>query len=112
MPFHRPAAGPIPRATTETDTEADVERMQRVLAQLLPPYKVLLHNDDYNSMGHVVQALRRVVPSLSRTDALRIMLEAHTTGVALVIICPKELAEHYRDGLRSFRLTSTIEPDC
>src|SRR5262249_40943107 len=42
------AAALLPRATTETDL--DVEQMQRTLAQLLPPYKVLLHNDDYNSM--------------------------------------------------------------
>jgi ATP-dependent Clp protease adaptor protein ClpS len=62
-------------------------------------------------MDHVVRALRRVVPGLSRVEALRIMFEAHTTGVAVVIVCPKEPAEHYRDGLRSFGLTSTIEPD-
>ena len=98
-----------PRLTTET--EIDVEQMQRTLTQLLPRYRVLLHNDDHNSMGHVVHALRRVVPGISRAEAVRIMFEAHEVGVAVVITCPKELAEHYRDGLRSYGLISTIELD-
>jgi len=100
-----------PETETLTQPDLDVERLQRTLARLLPPYKVLLHNDDHNSMGHVVHALRRVVPALSRTDALRIMFEAHTKGTAVVIVCPREPAEHYRDGLRSYGLVSTIEPD-
>ena len=104
-----------PRATTEappvTETDRDVESLQRTLTRLLPPYKVLLHNDDYNSMGHVVHALRRVIPGMSRAEALHIMFQAHTDGVAVVVVCPKEPAEHYRDGLRSYGLTSTIEPD-
>lgn len=99
----------MPRFMTETAT--DLEQMQHTLMQLLPRYKVLLHNDDHNTMGHVVYALRRVVPGISRAEALRIMLEAHEIGVAVVILCPKELAEHYREGLRSYGLISTIELD-
>ena len=30
-----------------------------------PRYRVLLHNDDFNSMEHVVESLMNVVPSLS-----------------------------------------------
>src|SRR5437870_2064048 len=71
-----------PRLTTETDV--DVEQIQRTLAQLLPRYKVLLHNDDHNTMDHVVYALQRVVQGLSLAEALRIMYEAHTSGVAVV----------------------------
>jgi ATP-dependent Clp protease adaptor protein ClpS len=109
------AAGPgfhavgAPRLVTETDL--DTEKLKRTLSQLLPRYKVLLHNDDHNSMDHVVRSLQRVVHSLSHAQAVQIMLEAHTTGVAVVTICPKELAEHYRDGLRARGLTSTIELD-
>ena len=83
----------------------------RQLLRLLPRYRVLLHNDDYNDMAHVVRALMRVVTPLSVGEAVRIMLEAHSSGVALVIVCVKELAEHYRDGLQRHRLTATIEPD-
>ena len=75
----------------------------------LPPYAVILHNYDHNEMDFVVSALLKSVSSLSREDALRIMLEAHNTGQALVIVCPLEHAELYRDRLRSFTLGVTIE---
>lgn len=78
--------------------------------KFLPPYRVLLHNDDHNGMDHVVRSLLRCVPSLTIEDAAEIMLQAHNHGQASVIECPKEAAEHYRDGLESCRLTATIEP--
>ncbi len=93
-------------AAPQTPTRPDVERR----THLLPPYKVLLHNDDVNTMDHVVRSLLRCVPGLSRAAAVRIMLEAHFTGVAVVTTCPLELAELYRDRLESCGLTATIEP--
>ena len=83
---------------------------EEALTRLIPPYNVILHNDDHNSMDHVVKALLRSVPSLSPDDAVRIMFEAHENGSAVVISCPKETAEMYRDRLESFSLTATIEP--
>jgi ATP-dependent Clp protease adaptor protein ClpS len=91
----------------DTLTDQDVEQLLR----LLPKYRVLLHNDDVNSMDFVVQALLRTVQRLTVDEAIKIMLEAHLNGKALVIICPKETAEFYRAGLESYGLTSTIEPE-
>jgi ATP-dependent Clp protease adaptor protein ClpS len=96
------AAQPAPPRTDE-----DVRQALR----LLPRYRVLLFNDDYHTMDHVVVALVRSVPQLGVEDAVRIMLEAHTNGQAVVIICPKETAECYREKLEQHGLTSTIEPD-
>lgn len=75
----------------------------------LPPYAVMLHNDDVNSMDHVVHALLTSVPELEAEDAVTIMLTAHEHGVARVISCPLERAELYRDRLESQGLTATIE---
>src|SRR5262245_12606564 len=82
----------------------------RQLLQLLPRYRVLLYNDDYNAMDYVVVVLLRTIPSLTEEAAVRVMLDAHLHGVAEVIICLKELAEHYCGGLEQRGLTSTIEP--
>ncbi len=74
----------------------------------IPHFKVLLHNDDVNTMEHVVMALSRVF----RFDApkcQKIMLEAHRNGVALCTIEPLEQAELHRDQLISFSLIATIE---
>jgi ATP-dependent Clp protease adaptor protein ClpS len=79
--------------------------------KLLPPYKVLIHNDDYNDMNYVVFALIHSVNSLSMEEAERIMLTAHLTGQAVVVVCPKEAAEYYQERLLSYNLTATIEPD-
>lgn len=78
-------------------------------AALSPRYRVMLHNDEKNTMDHVVRTLLRVVPRLDAAAAHEIMLEAHESGVALVIVCALEHAEFYRDGLRSAGLGSTIE---
>ncbi|MBU4556441.1 MAG: ATP-dependent Clp protease adapter ClpS [Actinobacteria bacterium] len=76
---------------------------------LAPRYRVILHNDDANTMDHVVNTLRRVVPRLDDLSAQAIMYEAHRSGVALVIVCAFEPAEFYRNGLRSAGLGATIE---
>lgn len=77
---------------------------------LIPRYRVLLHNDDVNSMEHVVKVLARVF----RFDIPRceqIMLEAHKNGVALCVVEPYEQAEFHRDQLISFSLIATIEQE-
>jgi ATP-dependent Clp protease adaptor protein ClpS len=94
------------RPATIPRTDEEVRQALR----LLPRYRVLLHNDDVHAMDEVVLALLRVVPALSPQGAIRVMLEAHTHGRAEVIVCPKEQAEHYRERLEGFGLTSTIEP--
>jgi ATP-dependent Clp protease adaptor protein ClpS len=95
-----------PQAVTPGTT---VEPRTRPLSETLPPYRVMLHNDDVNDMNHVVHALLTSVPELTPERAAEVMLEAHNHGQAEVIRCPLERAELYRDRLESFGLTATIE---
>ncbi len=90
-----------------------VETLQKpsTVRKIAPRYRVLLHNDDFNSMEYVVQTLMSTVPSLTQPQAVDIMMEAHTNGVALVITCAQEHAEFYCETLKNHGLTSTIEPD-
>jgi ATP-dependent Clp protease adaptor protein ClpS len=75
----------------------------------LPPYCVMLHNDDHNDMLHVVHSIVICVPEVETEQAVAIMMEAHHNGQAHVITCPLERAELYRDRLESRGLTATIE---
>ncbi len=93
-----------------TETEIRPEIDEETLKRLLPPYNVILHNDDHNSMEHVVRSLLLSVPSMSPERAIEIMMQAHENGQAKVISCPKEAAEYYRERLEGFGLTATIEP--
>ncbi|HCF28469.1 MAG TPA: ATP-dependent Clp protease adapter ClpS [Cyanobacteria bacterium UBA11049] len=90
-----------------------VETLQQrsTTRKLAPRYRVLLHNDDFNSMEYVVQVLMQTVPSITQPQAISIMMEAHTNGMALVIACAQEHAEFYCETLQNHGLTSTIEPD-
>ena len=92
---------------TTTETRPDIGTEQK--PAILPPWSVILHNDDHNDMLHVVQSLVKSVPNLGTVRATKIMLEAHNHGKAIVITCPLELAELYRERLESFGLTATIE---
>ena len=99
MPTQQPSVQPTVDPTIE-------ERLRR-----LPRYRVLLYNDDFNDMDHVVRALLHTIMSLSTNEAIAIMLRAHAYGEALVITCPRETAEFYAEGLKQFGLNSTIEPE-
>ncbi|MBE9115986.1 ATP-dependent Clp protease adapter ClpS [Lusitaniella coriacea LEGE 07157] len=76
-----------------------------------PRYRVLLHNDDVNSMEYVTQTLMKTVAGMTQAQAVNIMMEAHNNGMALVITCALEHAEFYCETLKNHGLTSTIEPD-
>ncbi len=75
-----------------------------------PPYKVLLHNDNFNSREYVVQVLMKVIPGMTVDQAVNIMTEAHVNGMSCVIVCGQEDAETYCQGLRGSGLISSIEP--
>jgi ATP-dependent Clp protease adaptor protein ClpS len=74
----------------------------------LPPWKVLLHNDDQNDIEYVVLTIMSLT-ALNQESAVQRTLEAHKSGVALLLTTHKERAELYRDQFGSKGLTVTIE---
>lgn len=89
----------------------EVIEQRSTAGKLAPRYRVLLHNDDYNSMEYVVEVLIKTVANLTVPQAVSIMMEAHTNGIAVVIVCAQEHAEFYSETLNAHGLSSTIEPD-
>ena len=76
----------------------------------LPPWKVLLHNDDVNDMLYVVDAIVQLT-TLGRHAAAQRTLEAHQTGIALLLVTHREHAELLSEQFASKQLTVTIESD-
>jgi ATP-dependent Clp protease adaptor protein ClpS len=74
----------------------------------LDQYKVLLHNDDDNEIVYVVSAVMAIV-RLAQPRAVKITLEAHESGLALVCVTHLELAELYREQFTSKGLQVSIE---
>ena len=77
--------------------------------QPLPPWKVLLHNDDKNDVGYVVDTIMQLT-SLNQQDAELRTKEADKTGLALLLTTHKERAELYQEQFTSKGLVVTIEP--
>jgi ATP-dependent Clp protease adaptor protein ClpS len=68
----------------------------------LPPYNVILENDDYHSFGFVVEVLRKVL-GCSDERAFLLTHQAHTSGRAIIWTGPKEVAELKLEQVRSFQ---------
>jgi ATP-dependent Clp protease adaptor protein ClpS len=87
----------------------------------VPPYHVVLANDDHHSMEFVVDVLRKVF-GIAMERATQFMLEAHTTGRAVIWTGPREVAELKAEQVETFHevrkpddkdlgpLTCTVEP--
>jgi len=71
-------------------------------------YQVILHNDDRNTMDHVVGCLVSVFGH-SVELATKIMLEAHSKGHAVAEVEGETEARLHRDQLRSYGLVATVE---
>lgn len=78
-----------PRSREETSTRR------------VPPYNVILENDDYHSFEFVVAVLRKSL-GFNQERALQLTLLAHHTGRAVVWTGPKEVAELKVDQIRTF----------
>ncbi|SRR5712691_1890814 len=102
-----PAAGAA--ATKPKKKSKGAPAPQKTPPRMLPPFKVLLHNDDVNTPQHVVKTIVELT-HLNEQDAKLRTEEADKTGVALLLVTHKERAELYRDQFSSKGLTVTIEP--
>ncbi len=76
----------------------------------LPPYRVLLHNDDENTYEFVFATLVELA-ALAAERATEVVHEADEEGVALILVTHKERAELYQEQFTSKGLTVTIEPE-
>ncbi|MBS0189530.1 MAG: ATP-dependent Clp protease adaptor ClpS [Phycisphaerales bacterium] len=102
-------SGPESPSTGGRAAVAERPAPTRGPVDMLPPFKVLLHNDDVNSLEHVVETIVELTP-LDHNRAVHTSLEAHVSGVALLLVTHKERAELYKDQFESKKLTVTIEP--
>jgi len=92
----------------QPETTQAVEHERRT--QKLPPYRVILHNDDVNTFEHVIVTILELT-NLSEPEAVQRTFEAHQTGQSLLLVTHKERAELYVEQFASRGLTVTCEPD-
>lgn len=80
----------------------------------LPPFRVLMHNDDYTTMDFVVAVLERIFFK-NPSEATAIMLQIHRRGVGICGEYPEQIAEskasavHRMARERGFPLRCSVE---
>jgi len=87
----------FPEVTVSPRTKPREEtRTRRV-----PPYNVILENDDHHSMEFVIEVLCKAL-GCNVQRAMEMMLMAHTSGRAVVWTGTKEVAELKVEQIRTF----------
>jgi len=76
------------KAGTTTKPIVDEE----VKTRRIPPYNVILENDDHHSMEFVIEVLQKAL-GYSVERSYQLMMQAHTSGQAIVWTGSKEVAE-------------------
>lgn len=80
--------------------------------QLLPPWKVVLHNDNVNDGVIVAKRVHEFTP-LTEIESLTKTQEAHVEGEAVLFVTNRERAELAEEQFKSCSppITVTIEPE-
>ena len=87
----------LPEIEIRTKPESDAKTKTR----RVPPYNVLLENDDHHSMEFVMDVLQKTL-GCATERAFQFMMQAHTSGRSVVWTGPKEVAELKVDQIRTF----------
>lgn len=100
-----PVATPPPVTEAEAPPDASAPSIDRAKAtkkrpKRQPPYAVILHNDDKNTMEFVVGVLRKVF-GFGATKATWLMMRVHVGGKAPVWTGTRELAELKAEQVKS-----------
>jgi ATP-dependent Clp protease adaptor protein ClpS len=69
--------------------------------KLLPPYHVIIHNDDHHSMEFVIEVLTKVF-GYKLEESFTLMMRAHEEGKSVVWTGAKEVAELKAEQITSF----------
>ncbi len=91
---------------------AGTEVVTQEKTKTLPPFKVILHNDDVNEAEVVVKRILEFTP-LEEMEAVDKTIEAHDEGVAVLMVCHKERAELIEEQFSGCHppITVTVEAD-
>ena len=77
------------------------EELEETKTHLLPPYNVILENDDHHSMEFVIDVLQKAL-GYNEQKSYQLMMLAHETGQTIVWTGSKEVAELKLEQMLSF----------
>ena len=97
-----------PPAEMEQKSEKS-EKTKKPVRKSLPPWKVLLHNDEVNAFEDVILAILEITP-LNPSRAIQVTYDAHRRGMSLILTTHRERAELFVEQFRSKKIKASAEP--
>jgi ATP-dependent Clp protease adaptor protein ClpS len=88
----------LPDVVVHTKSKTKAKRR----ARRVPPYHIILENDNHHSFEFVVNVLRKTL-GCSLERAFQLTELAHSSGEAVIWTGPKEVAELKVEQIRTFR---------
>lgn len=85
-------------------TPTKTQPVEETKTRRVPPYNVILENDDHHSMEFVMDVLVKVL-GYAVERCYELMMQAHTSGRAVIWTGPREVAELKADQIQSFHET-------
>lgn len=85
-------------------TTPTTKRKHKTKTLILPPWNVLIHNDNTNDFDYIVTKVSEIA-RVNIETATRLAKEAHETGQSIVLTTNLEQAELAKD-----RFTSSVPP--
>ncbi|MSQ44170.1 MAG: hypothetical protein EXR45_08195 [Chloroflexi bacterium] len=98
--------------TADPSTPTDDQGFDpNILRRLLPPYRVVVLNNDRNTFDEVITILMRAVAGMSRATAEAHANEIHQTGSTVPYGGPLERAEAVAVVIRTIGILVRVEPE-
>ena len=95
---------PVSNAPAGPDLDVLVKPKATTRTRRVPPYHVVLENDDDHSCEFVVTTLCRAL-GYTMERSYQLMMQAHTSGRAAVWTGPREVAELKAEQIQTFHET-------
>jgi len=92
------------RELTDVGVTTKTEPREETRTRRIPPYNVILENDDHHSMQFVIEVLCKVL-GCAAERAYQLMMEAHTNNRAVIWTGPREVAELKAEQVQTFHET-------
>jgi ATP-dependent Clp protease adaptor protein ClpS len=86
--------------TVAEPVQQESQEVARSKPKWLPPYAVVVLNDDEHTFAYVITTFMKVF-GYDQTKSVRLALEIHAQGRGIVWTGPKEVAELKRDQIHS-----------
>ena len=84
-----------------TDVMVSTKPKETTKTRRVPPYNVILLNDDHHSMEFVIEVLCKAL-GYNVERSYQLMMQAHNSGRTIVWTGPKEVAELKAEQIRTF----------